>query len=309
MNNYDYRALQTKHQYDPTQIEKVCRIGDLLQQISLIPFLRERLAIYGGTALNFIHFFETQRLSVDVDFNYRHQGEDRDWGDIRKEIDEGYKQILHNLGYQSSNIRIDPSYPLSRFIIHYINHLGTRDSFKIETGYMRRMPILDKDVHMRFRHLGRETLSTIKTPQAEEIYANKWITLLSRATSRDLYDVGIIVKTDVDTNKIRKCAIIESLMSLPQPLTDLEPAKIIRGIHPDPSLQAVLRTRQKIDTETLKTSVIAYSQRLMESLTSNENQLIHNFYSQREFQPERLEQPDINPEIHRHPGILRALQQ
>jgi predicted nucleotidyltransferase component of viral defense system len=67
MNSYDYRFLQAKHPYDPAQIEKVCRIGDFLVQISRIPFLRDRLSLYGGTALNLIHFSQLQRLSVDVD--------------------------------------------------------------------------------------------------------------------------------------------------------------------------------------------------------------------------------------------------
>ena len=57
------------------------------------------------------------------------------------------------------------------------------------------------------------------TPQTEEIYANKWITLLARATFRDLYDAHIIAETDTDTAKLRKCAVLESLMSLPHPLT------------------------------------------------------------------------------------------
>jgi hypothetical protein len=56
MSSYNYRALQTRHLYDLAQIEKVCRIGDSLTQISRIPFLLDRLSLYGGTALNLIHF-------------------------------------------------------------------------------------------------------------------------------------------------------------------------------------------------------------------------------------------------------------
>jgi predicted nucleotidyltransferase component of viral defense system len=308
MVSYDYRALQQKHQYGPAQIEKGCRIGDILVQVSQIPFLRDRLSLYGGTALNFIHFTQPQRLSVDIDFNYRHQGEKKDWGEIRREIDDTYKQILYAQGYQAEDIRIDASYPLSRFTVNYINHQGTNDSIKIETGYMRRMPILNRDAHMSFHHMGNDMQYTVMTPQTEEIYANKWITLLSRATLRDLYDAHIIAETDTDADKQRKCAVLESLMSLPQPLTGVDPEETINGITIDPSLQAVLRTGQDLDIKALKESVARYSEAIIGSLTENERQCIKEFYTRRRFTPELLELQEINPEIRSHPAILRALQ-
>ena len=200
---YNIQRLAEKHGFQEDHIEKLLRISDILEDISAIPFLNRRLSLYGGTALNLIHFPQMPRLSVDADFNYRHQGEERDWGEIRRDIDDAYKQILYAQGYQPRDIRIDASYPLSRFTVHYTNHQGTHDSFKIETGYMHRMPILNKDAHMSFRHLGSDTLHTVTTPQAEEIYANKLVTLLSRATPRDLYDVSIIAETGANTTKLR----------------------------------------------------------------------------------------------------------
>jgi len=306
---YNIQLVAEKHGFQEDQIEKVLRISDILEDISVIPFLSRRLSLYGGTALNLIHFRQMPRLSVDADFNYRHQGEERDWGETRRDIDDAYKQILYAQGYQPQNIRIDASYPLSRFTVSYTSHQGTRDSFKIETGYMRRIPILDKDARMSFRHLGSDTLHTVTTPQAEEIYANKLVTLLSRATPRDLYDLSIIVGTDVDTTKLRKCTVLESLMSLPQPLTDVDPEKIIVGIHPDQGLRALLRTGQVLDTDALKTTVTRYSEEIIGSLTTNEKNLIHQFYAEREFTPELLKLQDINPMIGSHPGILRALSQ
>jgi len=306
---YNIQLVAEKHGFQEDQIEKVLRISDILEDISVIPFLSRRLSLYGGTALNLIHFRQMPRLSVDADFNYRHQGEERDWGETRRDIDDAYKQILYAQGYQPQNIRIDASYPLSRFTVSYTSHQGTRDSFKIETGYMRRIPILDKDARMSFRHLGSDTLHTVTTPQPEELYANKLVTLLSRATPRDLYDVSIIAETDADTTKLRKCAVLESLMSLPQPLTNVDPEKIIGGIRPDPSLRALLRTGQDLDTDALRASVTRYSEEIIGSLTTNEKNLIHQFYAQREFTPELLALQDINPMIRSHPGILRALSQ
>jgi hypothetical protein len=55
-------------------------------------------------------------LSVDLDFNYRHM-DDRDWGEVRIEVDERIKDVLYRQGYDERDISISPSYPLARFTI------------------------------------------------------------------------------------------------------------------------------------------------------------------------------------------------
>jgi hypothetical protein len=66
-----------------------------------------------------------------------------------------FRQVLHDQGYLDEDIKINPSYPLSRFHVGYLNHLGISDSFKIETGYMRRIPVLREDVYKGFMHRKR----------------------------------------------------------------------------------------------------------------------------------------------------------
>ena len=85
--------------YPPVVVDKIHRLFDILEQISKIRYLSDRLSFYGGTALNFIHFNTVPRLSVDLDFNYRHLDAEEEWGEIREEIDELLKRVLKNLGY------------------------------------------------------------------------------------------------------------------------------------------------------------------------------------------------------------------
>lgn len=54
--------------FDDKTIEKIYRICDILQRISLVEYTRERLSLYGGTSLNFLHFKNIPRLSLDIDF-------------------------------------------------------------------------------------------------------------------------------------------------------------------------------------------------------------------------------------------------
>ena len=55
--------------FQPEMLEKTFQLLGLLDAINSHPFLRGRLALKGGTALNpFV--FDVPRLSVDIDMNY-----------------------------------------------------------------------------------------------------------------------------------------------------------------------------------------------------------------------------------------------
>lgn len=217
--------------------------------------------------------------------------------------------MLSQQKYRDEDIKIDPSYPLSRFTVRYISRLEDRDSFKIETGYMRRIPLLREDSHMKFHHIGTGKGYTVTTPKTEELFANKWITLLDRATPRDLYDVHVISGAEVNQTKLRKCGILESLMSLDHPLTDIDPGRVIHGIGVDDVLRAVLRVYRPPDFEEIKARAIQYSEALIDSLTMNERRCIELFYSEKRFEPNLLELEDMNPGIRNHPAIKWALKQ
>lgn len=50
-------------------LEKVARLVSLLERLRTSSFLRSRVALKGGTALN-LFLFDVPRLSVDIDLNY-----------------------------------------------------------------------------------------------------------------------------------------------------------------------------------------------------------------------------------------------
>ncbi len=51
------------------QLEKVFRLIAVLDALNSHPFLKTRIALKGGTALN-LFYFDVPRLSVDIDLNY-----------------------------------------------------------------------------------------------------------------------------------------------------------------------------------------------------------------------------------------------
>ncbi len=60
-------AADAGFQKDP--FEKVIRLTELLESLRSHPFLKPRIALKGGTALN-LFVFDVPRLSVDIDLNY-----------------------------------------------------------------------------------------------------------------------------------------------------------------------------------------------------------------------------------------------
>src|SRR5207247_9798651 len=60
-------AAATGFQTEP--LEKAVLLLELLESIRSHPFLKERIALKGGTALN-LFVFDVPRLSVDIDLNY-----------------------------------------------------------------------------------------------------------------------------------------------------------------------------------------------------------------------------------------------
>lgn len=196
-------------------LEKVGRISDILVGIGGDPLLRDTLCLYGGTALNFLHFPESPRFSEDLDFNYRHTSEG-DWGDVRTEVDESIKVILHGLGYADDQFRIQPRYNIGRFHVKYTNREGVRDSLKVEIGYTRRMPILREDAWLEFHHPIHDASASIMTPFREEIFANKFCTMLARKGPgmylRDVFDVATISQLEFDQSLMVDVVLVESLM-------------------------------------------------------------------------------------------------
>ena len=291
-------------------MEKVCRICDFLEDLSNIRFLRDRLCLYGGTALAFIFFDEMQRLSIDIDFNYRHL-EDGDWGEIRDEVDDRIKRVLYAQGYEGSDLTINASYPLTRITVRYRNLNDLNDSFMIETGYMRRSPILQEDSLGMLRHIGTGEQFSIKTPKPEELFANKWCTFLYRGSSRDLFDVFQISKMDINREVFRKCAIVDSLMRGPIKLYEINVKDMVTAIPVDSGLRNLLQTKRvaNYDFNSVRQEVLEFSRNILMDLTSNEREAIDMFYVERNFNTDLIDPEKILHErIQTHPMIRRALE-
>jgi len=306
---YDFRALALRYGFNSKDMEKACRISDLLEDISAVKFLSDRLSLYGGTALTFIHSQELLRLSIDLDLNYRHI-DSVDWGHVRDEIDKRLKDLFSRQGYNEADLAINASYPLTRFTVKYFNSSDLEDNFKIEIGYMRRTPILKTDTQAEFRHIGTEETFRTTTPQKEELFANKWCTMLYRKTARDVFDMYRIADMDFDLGVFRKCAIIDSLTRELPKLYEIDPATI-NEISLDTSLRNLLQTEKlpEFDFNKITQRVTEFTNTQLQKLTSNEKSMIDQFWEKKIFAPELIDPKGIfHTKIADYPEVLWTLE-
>ena len=290
--------------FNEVTIHRVYRIFDVLVLISENNFLKKRLTFKGGTALNFIIFPKIERLSVDLDFDFREIDSKKDWEMTRNNVDSKLKEILKELEYEDSSIRIDAKYPLTRFIVKY----DLRTSFNIEIGYMNRYSLFSSDEIRDFVHPKTKKTARIQIPKREEIFGGKIAALIARKIPRDLFDVAMITKQKFDKELLRKILLLKNVMNTKYDITNLDFETHLEDIQLDDNLMVVLGDFSREDFQNHKEKAIELLKELQGSFNQNERDFISTFLNKKEFNIDLLGKKEIfHPKITMHPSILWSL--
>jgi predicted nucleotidyltransferase component of viral defense system len=164
-------------------LEKVIQLLNLLAGFRSHPFLKGRLALKGGTALN-LFMFNLPRLSVDIDLNYVRNGDREVMLAERPKIEEAVQGAIG----QDGNLEIDLNY-MFRIPLWPVR---TQDSQLVGSYKARGIAILD--IH--------------------EIAAGKLAALLSRHEARDLFDVHqLLIRGDLNRGRLRLAFLVYGAMN------------------------------------------------------------------------------------------------
>ena len=264
------------------------------------------MSLYGGTALNLL-YLDQPRLSEDLDFNYRHIDEE-DWGKVREKIDDDLKWIINSLGYNKKDIKINSLYNFCRFHIKYISRTGIKDDIKIEIGYMRRFPNLKKDCIKSFNHLTKGEKIKIKTPNKEELFANKFVTMISRSKTylnlRDIFDVYSISKQKFDHNLFFELIALEAIL-MDQSFSKISQIKerLVKDKHSGRIKHLI---RKEVTEKDIMQAVIKFSVKTIQELAKYKiDDIIERFYSTGELELEQFKfKEKLHPELSKHPQLL-----
>lgn len=298
--------------FPPEVQEKIERLFDILNRIYSVSFLSKRLAFYGGTCLNFVHLERAPRLSLDLDFNFRDTGSGN-WWEEREKVDDILKKIFSDLGYEQDDIRIQASYPLTRFEVWYETTSRGRDSVKVEIGYQRRIPILRNDLVLNWHDPFSDRYIEVLTPISEELCSNKVATLLFRYdypghfSGRDLFDVYTISQMDLDMELFMPSLVIDSLTRPERRLDGIETDIHLKDARIEGNVEDLIF--DDISLNEISSEVNMFIRKFMDEVQKQWSPLIDDFFERQVFDPdEYISKGALNERIREHQGIMWSLE-
>ncbi len=195
-------------------LERVLRLIDILEFINEDEYLKGKLVLKGGTAIN-LTFYDYLRLSVDIDLVYV--------GSIDKElmlvdrtiIEKKILNYMQQVNMQYRKDKTKKTHALDSFVFNYSNMFNAIDMIKIEINYMNRIHLFDYEK----RSITLPLMNSIEvlTLNKFDLFASKMSALVYRTTIRDIYDVNNMIKNKTinkdDLFLFRKCCIFYLLLS------------------------------------------------------------------------------------------------
>jgi predicted nucleotidyltransferase component of viral defense system len=183
--------------FRPDILEKAIRILDLLSQMYQDDFLKDRLVLKGGTALN-LFVFDVPRLSVDIDVNYIGAIERDTMQMERPRLEEILTAICIRGGYAMN--RIAQEHAGGKWRLGYQSALGGSANLEVDLNYMFRInfyPVVKTDS----KSLGSYQALQIPILDSRELTAGKLSALLTRTASRDLFDAKNLLQWQDSSNE------------------------------------------------------------------------------------------------------------
>jgi predicted nucleotidyltransferase component of viral defense system len=298
-------ALSASSGFRTTVLEKAARLLNLLNALRSHPFLKDRLALKGGTALN-LFLLDLPRLSVDVDLNYIGSADKETMLSDRPQIEKAIEAVF---GREDLSIQRKPlEHAGGKWLLQYQSPFGGRENLELDLNYMFRIPLWPITL-LNSRKLGAYHAEKVPTVDIYELIAGKLAALFSRRASRDLFDVHqLLTQQTWDIDRLRLGFVLFGAMNrkdwrsvsledigfdpqeLEQTLLPVLRAKTLEGIEDTElwSSQMVKECREALKV------VVPFS--------DSEREFLNCLLDRGEIKPELLtSDAEIQERIHRHP--------
>ncbi len=196
--------------FRPEVLEKVAHLLGLLDTLQSHPFLKKKLILKGGTALN-LFAFDIPRLSVDIDLNYV-GAESRDaMLEERPKIEQAVQAVFKREGFTVR--RMPEEHAGGKWSLRYQSAFGQSGKLEVDINFMYRVPLWPVTT-MDSHPLGAWQATDIPVMDTHELAAGKLAALLSRRKARDLFDSHRILRMDgLDLERLRIAFIVYGAMN------------------------------------------------------------------------------------------------
>ncbi len=181
-------------------LEKVFRLMALLDALGSHPFLKARIALKGGTALN-LFYSDVPRLSVDVDLNYIGAAERETMLAERTKLERAVHAVCSREGF---TVRRMPSeHAGGKWRLTYVASTGGSGNLELDVNFMLRTPLWPPRI-AECHPVGSFKGAPITVLDPHELAAGKLAALLARGANRDIFDAHrLLVAPDLDPARLR----------------------------------------------------------------------------------------------------------
>ncbi|MGB3222809.1 MAG: nucleotidyl transferase AbiEii/AbiGii toxin family protein [Desulforhopalus sp.] len=191
-------------------LEKVAHLLGLLEALGSHPFLKGKLALKGGTALN-LFVFNVPRLSVDIDLNYV-GAEDREaMLAERPRIEQAVQAVFAREGFTVR--RMPEEHAGGKWSLRYQSAAGQGGNLEVDLNFMYRVPLWPVSLSDSYP-VGTWQATQIPVIDIHELAAGKLAALLARRQARDLFDSHILLhKENLDHDRLRIAFVVYGAMN------------------------------------------------------------------------------------------------
>ncbi|RLG20737.1 nucleotidyl transferase AbiEii/AbiGii toxin family protein [Candidatus Micrarchaeota archaeon] len=198
--------------FRPEMLEKAMLLLRLLEALFRHPFLKNRLVLKGGTALN-LFLADLPRLSIDLDLNYVGSPKREVMRAERPKVEEAIRAVCEREGFTIRRLPSEEEHAGGKWSLRYESALGTGGNLAVDLNYMYRVPLWPPGTR------DSQTLGTVQSLgipvlDLHELAAGKLVALLSRKASRDLFDVHLLLTSlELNRERLRLAFVVYGAMS------------------------------------------------------------------------------------------------
>ena len=197
--------------YRPEIFEKVLYHMRLLELLNGHPYLKNRLVLKGGTALNLFEF-DLPRLSVDIDVNYIGSADLETMQAERPKIEQAITDVCNRA--EITVERRASEHAGGKWQLRYPSALGGGGNLQFDVNFMLRVPLWPV-VLKDSRRVGEFQVKQIPLLDITELAAAKLVALLARHVARDLFDAHqLFTKKVLDDARLRLAFVVYGAMNI-----------------------------------------------------------------------------------------------
>lgn len=190
-------------------LEKAVRLLALLEAMRSHPFLKGKLVLKGGTALN-LFVFDVPRLSVDIDLNYVGTRQRDAMLEERPRIEKAVQDVFRREDFAVR--RMPEEHAGGKWSLRYQSPSGPSGNLDVDINFMYRVPLWPVAT-MDSRSLGSWKVTDIPVMDVHELAAGKLSALVARRSARDLFDSRLIFSMeDLDRDRLRIAFVVYGAM-------------------------------------------------------------------------------------------------